>query len=183
MSMQSPAILNQIAVSNAIRRLWVDNTQWIRALVYGAFYNIGNQDAILARLDRLANDFGTLFAQYYGEDTGGQVRETYLKYVREVSEMIRGYRENNQALISDEREALYNTADELAALYARVNRFWDEPTMQMLLYGLVNATEDKIQSVASGDYVREIAAHDEFIEQSYNLSDALTLGILRQFRL
>lgn len=183
MSMQSPAVLNQIAVSNNIRRLWVDNTQWIRALVYSVFYNIGNQDAILARLNKLANDFGTLFAQYYGEDTGNKVRENYMQYVQEVYSMILAYREDNKALISDERQALYDTADELAAIYARINRYWDEPTMQILLYALVNATENKIQSVDSGDYVREIAAHDEFIEQSYNLADELTYGIIKQLGL
>ncbi len=183
MSIQSPAILNQIAVSNDIRRLWVDNAQWIRALIYSVFYDIGDQNAILARLNKTADDFATLFAQYYGEDTGRQVRDNYMEYVREVAEMIRAYRDGNQALVSDEREALYDTADELAALYGRVNRFWDEATMQMLLYALANATENEIGSIASGDYAREIAVHDEFMEQSYHLSDELTLGILRQFRL
>ncbi|MEL7603993.1 MAG: hypothetical protein AAGU77_12635 [Bacillota bacterium] len=183
MSIQSPAILNQIAVSNNIRRLWVDNAQWIRALIYSVFYNIGDEGAILARLEKTADDFGTFFAQYYGEDRGRQVRENYMEYVREVAEMIRAYREGNEALVSDEREAIYDTADQMASLLARVNRFWDEPTMQMLLYALANATENEIGSVASGDYAREIAVHDEFMEQSYHLSDELTLGILRQFRL
>ncbi len=183
MSIQSPVVLNQIAVSNNIRRLWVDNAQWIRSLIYSVFYNIGDQDAILARLNKTADEFGTLFAQYYGEETGRKVRDQYKDYVREVAEMIRAYREGNEPLISDEREALYTTADQLAALFARVNRFWDEPTMQMLLYTLANATENEIQSVASGDYLREIEVHDQFMEESYHLSDETTLGILRQFRL
>ena len=181
MAIQSPALLNQIELSNTVRKLWVDNSQWVRALIYSIFLNIGNRSAIEARLNRVAEEFGTLFSRYYGEETGNKVRANYLRYVLALETMLEAYRDNNVPVILEQRDQLYKTSDELAQLLAHVNRYWDLATLQVLLYELVNDTENEIAHIGTSDFAQEIQAHDQLVDQGYRVADELTSGILRQF--
>ncbi len=183
MSMPSLVVLNQVALSNTIRRLWVDNSQWIRAYIYSILYGIGDRAAIEARLGRVAEGLGIFFEQYYGEEVARKISANYKRYIEELARMAEAYRNGDLALVSTQREVLYDTADELAALYAHVNRFFDQPTIQIMLYELINNIEKEITSILTGNYTQEIEAHDELTDQAYRLADETASGIYRQFRI
>ncbi len=175
-------LLNQVALSNSIRRLWVNNNQWIRALIFSILYGIGDQQAIEERLRQNAEEFATLFAQFYGQETANRIRENYVRYVQALTRMIEAYRDNDISTIATQREVLYQVADELAQIYSEINRYWDRATLQILIYELVNFTENQIMRTVGGDFAQSIQEYDEFMEQGYRLSDELTSGILRQFQ-
>jgi|GEM_PF-5479803 len=179
----SPYLLNQVALSNAVRRLWVDNNQWLRALVYSILFNIGDRAAIEARLGQTAQGFGDLFGEFYGPEAAEKIRANYLEYVGALEVMIEAYRDNNVAVISEQRDVLYRISDELAQFYAQINRYLDRSTLQIMLYELVNETENGIAHITTGDFTQEIQAYDQWMEQGYRVSDELTTGILRQFRI
>lgn len=183
MSMPSLVVLNQVALSNTIRRLWVDNSQWIRAYIYSILYGIGDRAAIEARMGRVAEGLGMFFEQYYGEEIGRKVSSNYMRYIQELARMVEAYRDGDVALVSSQREVLYDIADELAALYAHVNRFLDQPTIQIMLYELINITEKEITSILTSNYAQEIEAHDQLMDQAYRLADETASGVYRQFRI
>lgn len=97
--------------------------------------------------------------------------------------MVEAYRDGDVALVSSQREVLYDIADELAALYAHVNRFLDQPTIQIMLYELINITEKEITSILTSNYAQEIEAHDQLMDQAYRLADETASGVYRQFRI
>ena len=175
-------LLNQVALSNSIRRLWVNNNQWIRALIFSILYGIGDQQAIEERLRQNAEEFATLFAQFYGQDSANRVRENYVRYVQALARTIEAYRDNDVSVIATQREVLNQIADELAQLYSDINRYLDRATVQAFLYELVDLTESQIMRILGGDFAQSIQEYDEFMEQSYRISDELTAGILRQFQ-
>lgn len=176
------AFLNQVELSNTIRRLWVDNNQWLRALVYSVFFNIGDRDAIEVRLNQVAEEFAQLFSRYYGPEAGDKIRDNYLMYIQALEGMLQAYRRNDSTAVLAYREQLYLAADELAQLYAQLNRYWDKATLQVMLYTLINDTESELAYIGAGDFPQEVAAHDRLMDQAYRLSDELTTGITRQFR-
>lgn len=176
------AFLNQVELSNTIRRLWVDNSQWIRALVYSVFFNIGDRAAIEVRLNRVADQFAELFTRYYGPEAGDRIRVNYLMYIQALEGMIEAYRNNDATAVQGYREQLYQIADNLAQYYAQLNRYWDQATLQVMLYELINNTESEIAHIGTSDFAQEIEAHDRLMDQAYRLSDELTTGINRQFR-
>lgn len=172
---------SQVELSNTIRRLWVDSNRWIRAFIISIIFNLGNREAIEARLGQIADAFAGLFTQYYSQQVGDRVRENYLRYVQNLELMTEAYRDNNLEAVAEQRKVLYGIADELAQEYSRINRYWDMATMQILLHELVDATERQIMSITAGDFVSDIEANDKFMEQAYRLADELTYGMLRQF--
>lgn len=175
-------LLNQVALSNSLRRVWVNNNQWIRALLYSILYGIGDQQAIEQRLAQNADDFANVFTQFYGQETGNRIRDNYVMYVQNLARLIEAYRDNDVSVIATQRETLGQVADDLARLLSEINRYWDLPTLQVLIQELVDRTENQIMKIVSGDFSQSIQEHDEFMEQGYRLSDELTTGILRQFQ-
>lgn len=175
----------QVELSNTIRRLWVDNNRWIRTLISRILFNIGGREgreSVEIRLAQIASDFGNLFAQYYGEEVGHNIRVNYLRYIDALELLIEAYRDNDLAAATTQRQILYGIADELAREYSKINKYWDMPTLQILLYELINDTENQIISILAGDYVKDIEEYDAFMEQAYRISDELTYGMLRQFQ-
>lgn len=171
----------QVELSNTIRKLWVDNNRWIRALIISIVFNLRNREAIEVRLEKIADAFAGLFTQYYGQNIGDRVRENYLRYIQNLEMMIEAYRDNNLEGVAQQRQVIYGIADELAQEYSQINRYWDMATMQILLHELLDATESQIMSITSGDFAKDIEECDRFMEQAYRLADELTYGMLRQF--
>ena len=175
----------QVELSNMIRRLWVDNNRCVRTLISRILFDIGGQEgkeAVEIRLAQIASDFGNLFAQYYGEEVGHDIRVNYLRYIDALESLIEAYRDNDLAAATMYRRILYGIADELAREYSQINKYWDMPTLQILLYELINDTEDQIISILAGDYVKDIEEYDAFMEQAYRIADELTYGMLKQFQ-
>ncbi len=174
---------NQVEISNQIRSLFVDIARWLRNMILSEQLDLPNKDAIKNRSDQTAYEASALFARFYGQEAGDKVRQIYLDYFESVHDMIQAYQDNDIVGVEQYRTALYQGADELAALLSRLNRYWDYATLQALQYVLVDDTVKQIQTLVSGDYPNDILAYDEFINQAYAIADVLTYGILKQFQI
>lgn len=175
----------QVELSNTIRRILIDHTRWVRTLVSRIIFHIGGQagrKAVEERLEQISGRLADLFAEYYGEEFGNKVQETYHNYINHVTQMIEAYRDNNLVSAAEHRRILYGIADEFAQLATHINRYWDFATMQIVIRDLVNTTEAQILSIISADFEQDAEAYDNFMDQAYRLADELTYGILRQFQ-
>ena len=175
----------QVELSNTIRKILMDHSRWVRTLVARTIFNIGGQagrDAAEERLEQISSRLAVLFADYYGEDFGKEVQDTYRNYITHIGLMIEAYRDNNMDVVAQQRNILYGIADEFANLASHINRYWDFATMQILIRELVNTTEEQIKSIIHGDYMQDAQAYDNFMDQAYRLADELTYGMLEQFQ-
>ena len=178
----SQHLLNQVALSNSIRRLWADNIQWTRALMISAIYDRGDQQALIARLRQNAEDFATVFGQFYPQPVVNQLRQYINNEVDGVIRLIEAYKNYDDQAIREAREFLYANADETASYFARSNRYLDLPTIQVMLHDIINLLEQEIMLIRDGQFVESIRKHDELTNRVYTLSDELTYGILKQFQ-
>ena len=187
MSMMQPPVRrilpSDVELSNTIRRSWVNTAGWIRNFILSSVFGILERDTIVRRLYQTIDETGIFYTQYYGEEVGNRVRTIYQNYFRDVDSMIEAYQSGNMEAIEQARASMYKDADEFAALLSSINRFWDYATLQALFYVLVESTEGEIAGVITGDYEKEVAAYDQYVEQIYDISDELTYGMIRQFSL
>lgn len=184
MSNQDQAnMLNSTAISNAIRKLEVDNISWMTALMYTILFGppVGIEDYRL-RLIRNAEDFGRFFAQFYGQEVGGQVQDIMERYLDGMIALIEAYRDDNDLeAIQTRRDILYDIADELAQLLSSVNPYWEKRSAQAVLYKIIYNNEEEILRIKNRDYVKSIQSHDELQTLLYAFSDELAAGIMKQF--
>lgn len=181
-SSQSQYLLNQVALSNATRRLWVDNNQWTRALIQSILYDQGNQEELLDRIRENAEDFATLFGQFYGEESGRQIGKYISNDLDGMLRLIEAYKADDTQAIRSAREYLYSNASELSRYLARINRYLDMATLEVMLHERLNLAEYEIILLRDQEFAQSIDQHDELMTQGYKLADELSYGILKQFQ-
>ena len=173
-------LLNESALSNSIRRIWVDYDAWLTALMYAVLFGTHDQSAVEKRLDQAVDDFGNLFEQFYGDDVGDGVRSVLTRFYQGVAYLTAAYRDNDQDAILTKRQAFYDIADEFSLMYAMINRFWDRDVIQRNMYEMINAMETQIMLLSRKSFAQSIPVHDELMDHAYALADKMTEGILRQ---
>ena len=144
-------------------------------------YGIPDREEIMDHLVNIAEEYRRLLGQYYEEDVVEDLRDNYLRYIRNLEIFIEAYKDNDIVLIEKQREILYGIGDELARVLSRINIYWDRSVLQTMIFQIINSTEQQIIDIIAGDYVKGIEDYDIFMKQVYRLSDELTYGILRQF--
>ncbi len=173
-------LLNESALSNSIRRIWVDYDAWLTALMYAVLFGTHDQSAVDKRLDKAVDDFGNTFAQFYGEDVGDGVRSVLTRFYQGIGDLAVAYRDNDQDSISNKRQALYDIADEFSLMYSKINRYWDRAAIQWNMYQMINDIETEIMLLSRKSFAQSIPVHDELMDHAYELADKMTQGILRQ---
>jgi len=161
----------------------MDITQWLKSLIYSEILNLGNLEAIKKRLTQTSDEADLFYTLYYGPEVGYSVKLIYQSYYDHVQAMVDAYKENDMTLINQQRNLLYKDADELAKLLSRINRYWDEATLQALLYVFVEYTEKQIENIVKGNYEDEITSYDQYVDQAFTIADELTYGMIRQFKI
>ena len=178
----SQHLLNQVALSNSIRRLWVDNVHWTRALTYSILFDQGDRDDIEARLRQNADDFATIFGQFYNQQTTNQLASLINNDLEGTIRLIEAYKSGDDQAIRRARAYLYANMNELASYLSRINRYWDMATLHAMLQEIINFVEHEIMFIHDGQFEESIMQHDELMNQVYKLSDELTYGIIKQFQ-
>jgi hypothetical protein len=184
MSVNGGAInpLNQAALSNALRRVWVDYVSWMTALIYTIMFGTHDQSAVETRLRQNAEDYAGIFAQFYGDAVGARLRSIFVQFQEEMAQLIQAYKANDITDISDRRQALYALGEELAMVLSQLNPYWDEASLEVGLYEMINQFEDEIVHIIRQEFEQSIEAYDRLLAQAYQTADEMTYGLQRQFR-
>lgn len=176
-------LLDLTSLSNTMRRIWVDYATWTTALINAILFGAGDQIAIRERIHNSTDELVSLFSQFYGKEAAGRMRPLLRQYGETLALMIKAYDRKDTVAISDLRQNMYALADEFSLLLSQLNPNLDRVTLQVMLYEMINSMEDEISRTLSRDYEKSIAAYDAFLDQIYRLTDELTYGLQRQFRL
>ena len=176
-------LVSQAALSNALRRVWVDYVSWTTALIYTILFGTHDQDAIEARLKQNAQEYADIFSQYYGDEVGLELRALFEQVQGEMAHLMQAYKENDMDGVAEHRNTLYSIGYELAGLMSRLNPYWDEASIQIGFNEMTNLFEDEIVHILGQEFDKSIEAYDDLLNQAYRISDELAYGLQRQFRL
>lgn len=177
----APYLPPAVTISNIIREFWVSTNRWIVALIRSIIYGTPDRAEISNRLLGSAEEYSSLLMRYYGEDVVDRSRANYLRYIRNLEIFIDAYKNNDTALIEQQRDILFGIGEELADIFSGINIYWDQSILLPVIYQIIDSTEQQIIDIISGDYSKWIEDYDTFMKQVYLLSDIITYGILRQF--
>ena len=176
-----PYLPPAVKIANIIREFWISTNRWIVAFIRSILYSTPDREEIKERLLGSAEEYSSLLRRYYGEDVVGRLRANYLRYIRNLEIFIDAYKNQNTALIEQQRNILYGIGDDLANIFSEINIYWDLSILQPIIYQIIDSTEQQIIDIISGDYEKWIEDYEAFMKQVYLLSDEITYGILRQF--
>lgn len=174
--------LNQMALSNSVRRAWADFAAWTFILLYAILHGTHAPDIVENRLYKTADSFTELIAQFLGKDTGARMSQLIKEIIAGIARLARAYRDNDLSEVSVQHEALYERADELAAMFSQLSRYWDEAEIQAMLYEVFSDIEKLLVSIAAQDTGQVIRQYDALTSQAYKLSDELVTGLVQMLQ-
>lgn len=177
------ATSNQIKLVHTVRRFWLDQVLWTRALLFSIAFSLPDKEAVTRRLYRNPEDFYTLFSALYGEREAGQLQDLQKKQLDCAAALIETVCGENSAEMAGIRKSWYANAESLSIFLQSINEVWTGALWQALLEEQLEMTEEQAVFVLSGNNAEGIARFEGLLELSNTMADEMASGLIRQFRL
>jgi hypothetical protein len=172
----------QAALHDAMRKLWEDHVTWTRVFIISAAADLPDKSAATNRLLQNQVDIGNGIKPYYGEAAGNQLAELLKDHILISADVVAAAKANDQVKLNDANARWSANADQLAAFLAKANpKNWPEAEMRQMLHDHLKLTTNEAVARLHGDWAGDIAAYDAVHQQTLQMADGLTTGIVKQF--
>lgn len=162
-----------------IMMFWFDLTNWVRAFMLSRYQDVGNEDEVYARLQRVVTDFINNLKQVFGETPAVDELQLALNaYIDLIDSLITAQMDGNIEQVDLITRQLYQNADNIADSLAAINPYWDQDEWRTILYNNLRSTLDESTMFLTEDYARNLDIFSTLISQSESSGDYLAQGVL-----
>ena len=172
----------QLALRNAMRKLWEDHITWTRVFIISAAGDLSDKDAATQRLLQNQVDIGNAIKPYYGATAGDKLTALLKEHITTAAEIVTAAKAGDTAKMQDANKRWFANADAIAAFLSTANpKNWTSGEMTKMMHDHLNLTTNEVQARLKGDRAADIAAYDKVHEQILSMADMLSVGIVNQF--
>lgn len=168
-------------LSKLMRGLFEEHVAWTRMTILSIAFGLPDEQVVTARLLRNADDMGTAFSAFYGEEIGNQMAALIRDHLAIAAQLVKAAKAGDSAGAADAEARWYANADAIVAFLNAINPYWTREAMTQMWYEHLSLTKAEAVAILNGDYAAGIARYDEIEKQIRSMADALTEGIVRQF--
>lgn len=173
----------EVDLVNTLRRLWQEHGIWTRSFIISTVAGLPDLEAVTERLLRNPADFAAVLKPLFGSRRAGEFEELLREHLLIAANLLNNLKAGKNSAAAEDKKEWYRNADEIAALLARINPFWDEKEWQKMLHEHLKLVENEAGKRLSGQYAEDIIVFDELSRQAMEMADEMAQGIIRQFRL
>ncbi len=160
------------------RMFWFDMINWVRAFMLSKYKDVGNEDAVYARLQKVQADFISNLKKIFGESPGvDQLQLELNAYIGLIDSLITAQKAGNTQEIDRITKQLYQNADDIAASLASINPSWDKNEWRTRLYNNLRSTIDESAMFLTEDYARNLDIFSTLMDQAESASDYFAQGL------
>jgi len=171
----------EVDLINEMRRLWEDYITWSRMVILSMTENLPDVDLVTKRLLRNPSDLATLLKTYYGDEVATKFEELLTEYLVIAMELLKTTMSGDKTAAFEAERKWYANADEIVAFFASINPYWKEKTWKEMLYELISLSKDEAMDRANKYYAADILVYDKIKNQSLEMADIMSEGIISQF--
>ena len=143
------------------------------------YRDVGNENEIYARLQKVPADFINNLEQFYGEIPELSALELELNaYIDLVDSLITAQKAGNTEEVDRITKQLYQNADDIASSIASINPYWDQNEWRTRLYSNLRSTLEESTMFLTEDYARNLDIFSTLMDQSESSSDYFAQGLL-----
>lgn len=174
--------LSEVALRNAMRKLWEDHVTWTRLFIVSAVADLPDAGPTAQRLLQNQVDIGNAIKPYYGDAAGEQLTALLTDHILIAADLVGAAKSGDTAAFEAAHTAWYANADDIAAFLARANpHHWPEAEMAAMMREHLDLTLQEVGARLAGDWAADIAAYDQIHIQGLHMADMLSDGIISQF--
>jgi plastocyanin len=171
-----------VAFRNDMRQLWEDHIIYTRHVIISVAAGLPDLNPALARLMQNQVDLGNAIKPYYGNAAGDQLTALLKDHISGAGEVLTAAKAGDNAKLANAQKRWVANANDIAAFLSAANPDnWPLATVQDLMKMHLDTTTEEAVARLKGDWAADIAAFDKVHAHILMMSDALSLGIIRQF--
>lgn len=174
---------NEVALMNQLRRLWEEHIMWTRSFIISAVSELGDLDAVTARLLRNPDDFGNLLSLFYGVEIGDEFKTLLSDHLLIAADLVNAAKMGNTEAADSTRAKWYDNADDIAMFLSEINPNWNLMVWQSLLYEHLEMVENEAVTRLNEDYEQNVMSFDQMQTQALQMADYMFEGLAKQFDL
>ncbi len=171
--------LEQVNQIFDIMVFWFDLILWVRALMLSKYKDVGNEEAVFARLQQVLADFINNLYQFFPGSPG--VNELQLElneYIGLIDSLITAQKAGITEEIDLITRLLYQNANDMAATIASINPNWDLNEWRTRLSYNLRSTLDESTMFLTEDYARNLEIFSTLMDQAESSADSFAQGLL-----
>ena len=172
----------QLALRNAMRKLWEDHITWTRVFIISAAGDLPDKATATDRLLQNQVDIGNAIKPYYGDASGEKLAGLLKEHITTAAEVVAAAKANDTAKMADANKRWFANADQIAEFLSGANpKNWPKADMTKMMHDHLNLTTAEVQARLKGDWAADVKAYDTVHEQILRMADMLSAGIISQF--
>ncbi|HOV70379.1 MAG TPA: acetylglutamate kinase [Clostridia bacterium] len=173
--------VKQIQMMNELRKLWEQHGLWTRSFIISTAAGLGDLNFVTQRLLRNPTDFAQLLQPYYGREKASRFEELLRGHLLIAAEFVNNAKAGKTAEASAARARWYQNAEEIAAVLASINSYWNENEWRNMLFDHLRLVENEATLRLRGQFEEDIRLYDQIQEQALEMADVMSQGIIKQF--
>lgn len=171
----------QLALYQAMRKLWSDHVIWTREYITAAINNTPDAQADAARLLQNQADIGNAVAAYYGQDAGNKLTDLLKQHILIAVDLINDLKKGDQTKFGTDDDKWKANANDIADFLAAANPNWPKQDLEDMMAKHLATTTQEAADYFNKKYDQDTADFDAVYNHMLMMSDALSAGIIKQF--
>lgn len=167
---------------DTVRKLWSDHVNWARVFIIGGAAGLADQPAVVNRLQQNAAEMGKAIGDYYGDAAGSRMTALFQEHVSMFGDLFKAMKANDQARVQQLMQQLDANVDQQAATLSNLNpQWWPQAQVAQLLHEHETLLGNEAKARLAKDWMGDVAAADQVLDQALQIGDAMADGIAGQF--
>jgi hypothetical protein len=175
------AMRDEVALRDAMRRLWTDHVVWTRGYIIAATTNDPGTPQVAARLMRNQEDIGNAVKPYYGEAAGAKLTTLLKEHIGIAVDLVAAAKAGDNAKVAEADRRWHDNSAALATFLSGANPNWPRETLRTMLDEHLRLTTDEAKARLEKRWADDTRIFDEILGQALHMADALSDGIMKQF--
>ena len=178
---QGGATASQVALREAMRKLWSDHVFWTREYVIAAVDGTSDVQAAAARLLRNQDDIGAAIVPYYGQAAGDKLASLLRQHILIAVDLVAAAKANDQAKFQENDAKWKQNAADIASFLSQANSNWPKEALTGAMNMHLSTTTREVVDRLQKNYDDDVRAFDAIYDHMLHMSDVLAEGIIKQF--
>jgi hypothetical protein len=172
----------QLALHNAMRKLWEDHVLWTRLFIVSDVFNLPDLKATTKRLLANQTQIGNAFMPFYGVVRGKRLTALLTRHILLAAAILGDAKSGNSTALKRDEQAWYANASQIAGFLHRLNpKHWPLRALQVMMRDHLNLTLTEAVDELQGKYLLSVREFNAVEREILGMADTLSSGIIAQF--
>lgn len=117
----------------------------------------------------------------YGNEKAGIFENLLKDHLIIAADLVKAAKAGDDKQAEKLESQWYANADDIAKFLAGINPYWSEDEWKMMLHRHLALVKSEAVNSLQRNYEEDIKVYDEIENQSLNMADVMSEGIIRQF--